>query len=260
MVPPDQSDQLKAAGIVIDSVSCCQLRSTLTSTGSRARSPDRRVREAIFRGINRQRIVDVVFKGTAALYQRCPYRPAVYHSLENPDFAKNFPAVAAKYKLPIYSYDVAAANKLLDDAGWVKGSDGIREKNGEKLSFIFGSTVNSTRQRIQALVQADLKGLGIDAQTKAYPSGAFFSGLNDGIIAQGICKLCMFAWIQASTNDLSNWDQTQIPTPAQPNLGNRQRYVNQAATAANQLYDVRWILGDCRGFGSRPGCHHAGYS
>lgn len=35
------------------------------------------------------------------------------------------------------AYDVAAANQILDDAGWARGADGIREKDGQRLAFTF---------------------------------------------------------------------------------------------------------------------------
>jgi peptide/nickel transport system substrate-binding protein len=49
--------------------------------------------------------------------------------------------------------DVAAANKLLDDAGWKMGADGVRAKNGVKLSFQFQTSTNSVRQATQALLK-----------------------------------------------------------------------------------------------------------
>lgn len=35
------------------------------------------------------------------------------------------------------AYDVAGANQILDDAGWARGSDGIREKDGQRLALTF---------------------------------------------------------------------------------------------------------------------------
>ena len=39
-----------------------------------------------------------------------------------------------------YDYDVEKAKQILDDAGWTVGSDGIREKDGQKLSIKFLAT------------------------------------------------------------------------------------------------------------------------
>ena len=52
--------------------------------------------------------------------------PLAFHSLDNPDFAKSFPDIAAKYKLPNNDYNPDQAKKLLDAAGWVDSNgDGV---------------------------------------------------------------------------------------------------------------------------------------
>src|SRR5215213_10937309 len=106
-----------------------------------------------------------------------PVPPGAFHSLVSPEFSKEFPDLATKYKLPIYDYDRGAANKLLDDAGWRapcgNPAQCTREKGGQKLSFEYATTRNTTRQAIQALVANDLKQIGIDAQVKNYPTGFF---------------------------------------------------------------------------------------
>lgn len=60
--------------------------------------------------------------------------------------------------------DVAGAKKLLDDDGWKVGSDGIREKDGQSLSFklVYWQASNDQLQ----LVQQELKAIGIDLQLK----------------------------------------------------------------------------------------------
>ncbi len=57
--------------------------------------------------------------------------------------------------------DTAAANKLLDDAGWKKGGDGIRAKDGVKLSFLYSTSTNSVRQATQELVKAMWAEIGV---------------------------------------------------------------------------------------------------
>jgi ABC-type transport system substrate-binding protein len=104
---------------------------------------DQKVRQAIMMGINRKRVSDVVYAGTAAVMNSV-VPPLAYHSLDNPDFAKNFPDLAAKYKLPNNDYNPDAAKALLDGDGWTVGSDGIRTKNGERLSFEYGTTTKVT--------------------------------------------------------------------------------------------------------------------
>jgi len=65
---------------------------------------------------------------------------------------------------PEYAYDPAAANALLDEAGYTKGGDGIREKDGTRLSFAF--VVQAGRaddENVQQVIIAQLKEIGIEA-------------------------------------------------------------------------------------------------
>jgi peptide/nickel transport system substrate-binding protein len=212
VVPPEQSDQIKAAGGVVAAVPAATLE-YLDFRHDYGPFSDKAVREAMITGINRQQIVNVVFKGGAAVVN-APIPPGLWHSISNPDFAKNFPEVAAKYKLPVYPYDPAKANQILDAAGWVKGADGIRAKGGVKISFEYATTRNATRQAIQALVANDLKALGIDAQVKNYPTG-FFNA--DGPRATGVCKLCEYASSFGSLDSYDGWSTAEINSEAKPN-------------------------------------------
>jgi len=233
LVPPEQSDQIKAAGGLVVSVPSATWEH-IDFRMDCGPFTDRNVREAMIHAINREQIVNVVYKGAAAVLNG-PEPGFIFHSLENPDFAKNFPALAAKYKLPIYNFDQAKANSMLDAAGWVKGSDGIRAKGDQKLSFEYATTRNATRQAIQALVANDLKAVGIDAQVVNYPTGYFNE---DGPIATGKFKLCEFAYSTQTTSSLSpTFDSTQINTEAYPGGQNRSHYSNPEADNAVRNFD-----------------------
>jgi peptide/nickel transport system substrate-binding protein len=192
---------------------------------------DRAVREAIISAINRQRIVQVAFRGAGGV-QNGVVPPSVPFSLENPDFAKNFPEVAAQYKLPVYAYDPAKAASLLDGAGWrcPAGTSGAncggqtRQKGGQSLSFEYATTINAVRQQIQGLVQADLKAVGVDAQVKSYPAGVFFDA--PGPRSDGTTKFAQFAWVGSSSSDFGAWRCDEVYN-RQTNAGvNEQRYCN----------------------------------
>ncbi|MEE3571778.1 ABC transporter substrate-binding protein, partial [Pseudomonas aeruginosa] len=62
------------------------------------------------------------------------------------------------------TFDLPGAQKLLDDDGWAVGSDGIRSKDGQKLSFLV--TYWQAPKEILELVQQQLKKAGIDLQLK----------------------------------------------------------------------------------------------
>ncbi len=72
-------------------------------------------------------------------------------------------------------FDLEGAKKLLDDDGWKVGADGTtREKNSKKLVISYSTTINSLRQKEQALVKANWSKLGVQVQLKAIDSGVFF--------------------------------------------------------------------------------------
>ncbi len=70
--------------------------------------------------------------------------------------------------------DFDQANKLLDEAGWKMGADGIREKDGVKLKVLYQTTVNPVRQATQDLIKAWWRKIGVDTELKAINSSVFF--------------------------------------------------------------------------------------
>ena len=198
---------------------------------------EKAVRQAIMQGVNRKRISDVVYAGTAGVMNSV-VPPLAFHSLDNPDFAKNFPDLAGKYKLPNNDYNPSSANSLLDGAGWVRGSDGIRAKGGVKLSFEYGTTTQAVRQQIQALVSADLKAIGVDAIAKNYGADVFFAGDNTDPRANGTTKLQEFAYVGSVDSDYSSWTCDQRFNPETLAGVNNQQYCNKELDAANGEYNA----------------------
>jgi peptide/nickel transport system substrate-binding protein len=72
-------------------------------------------------------------------------------------------------------FNVARANELLDGAGWVRGRDGIRVKDGVRLRFIYQTSVNTPRQRTQAIYKQAAQRAGIDLELKSVVASVFFS-------------------------------------------------------------------------------------
>jgi ABC-type transport system substrate-binding protein len=233
VVPPEQSDQIKAAGGIVSAVPAAAWEH-LEPWFEYGPFKDINVRKAMIHAINRQQVVDVAFKGAGQIMNG-PNPPSVWHSLEHSNFATEFPDLAQKYKLPIYEYNPATARQLLDQAGWVPGPDGIRAKGGEKLSFEYGTTRNATRQAIQALISNDLKQVGIDAQQVNYPRG-FFD--DDGPRATGKTKLAQFAYVGTSASNYDPYDSAEWNTEANPTGTNTQHYKNEKVDAANRLYSA----------------------
>ncbi|MEO5672697.1 MAG: peptide ABC transporter substrate-binding protein [Ramlibacter sp.] len=72
-------------------------------------------------------------------------------------------------------FDIAKANQMLDAAGWKKGADGIREKNGRKMKFVFQTSANGIRQKVQAVIKQACQKAGIELELKSVTAAVFFS-------------------------------------------------------------------------------------
>ncbi|MDH6214497.1 ABC transporter substrate-binding protein [Streptomyces pseudovenezuelae] len=123
----------------------------LALNNSRPVLKDVKVRQAIQYAVNRQEIADAVFPtGT---------RPATsILARTTPDYENLGTDLA---------FDAVKAKSLLDAAGWKTGSDGIREKDGTKLSLTVKWFANSaTNQPALELIQQQLKAVGIDIVLK----------------------------------------------------------------------------------------------
>jgi peptide/nickel transport system substrate-binding protein len=72
--------------------------------------------------------------------------------------------------------DMAEANRLLDEAGWVMGNDGVRAKDGRRLSLLYQTSTNSVRQATQALIKQWWNELGVEVELRNVDGGVFFGG------------------------------------------------------------------------------------
>ena len=74
-----------------------------------------------------------------------------------------------------WEFNIDKANRLLDEAGWKRGSDGIRAKDGKKLKFVFQTSINAPRQKTQAIVKQACQKAGIDIELKSITASVYFS-------------------------------------------------------------------------------------
>ncbi len=72
-------------------------------------------------------------------------------------------------------FDIDKANQMLDAAGWKRGSDGVREKDGKKLKYVYQTSINEPRQKNQAIVKQACQKAGIDVELKSVAASVFFS-------------------------------------------------------------------------------------
>jgi peptide/nickel transport system substrate-binding protein len=74
-----------------------------------------------------------------------------------------------------WEFNVEKANKILDDAGWKRGADGIRAKDGKRLKMVYQTSINAPRQKNQAIVKQAAAKAGIDIEIKSVVASVFFS-------------------------------------------------------------------------------------
>ena len=119
---------------------------------------DPAVRDALNMLVDRQSVQDHIYGRTGV---------ATRNFLNNP---QRFRSKNTKWE-----FDVDKANRVLEAAGWKRGSDGIRAKDGKKLKFVFQTSINAPRQKTQAIIKQACQKAGIDLEIKAITASVFFS-------------------------------------------------------------------------------------
>jgi peptide/nickel transport system substrate-binding protein len=121
---------------------------------------DIRVRQALSMAIDRELLVEVGY-GQAGR-PTCDLVPG--------------PEVYAAKNTSCFAQDIAGANALLDEAGWVRGADGVRTKDGMRLSLLYQTSTNAVRQDFQALIKQWWSEIGIETELKNVSASVFFGG------------------------------------------------------------------------------------
>ncbi|SEI86466.1 peptide/nickel transport system substrate-binding protein [Deinococcus reticulitermitis] len=175
----------------------------INARGTKAKAlglDDPKIRQALLLSINRPALTQALFQG----------RQAVSHAFVNPLASVYNPNVTK------YNFDQARAKQLFAAAGWRAGSDGILAKNGQKFALTFSTTAgNAVRERVQQILQAQWRQVGVQVNIQNYPASVFFGPdmLSKG--EEGKWDLAMYAWVGDPTfeeGDLFKSDG--IPTAA----------------------------------------------
>ncbi|OZB82132.1 MAG: ABC transporter substrate-binding protein [Microbacterium sp. 14-71-5] len=136
--------------------------------GDKPQLKDPKVRQAFFSAIDIDQQKKIAWNGLN-------YTEPTAGSLTLYSFQKGYEDT---FKAAGLKFDVAAAKKLLDDAGWKAGSDGIREKDGVKLSVTYPVFSDSPVQAALAkALQQQEKAVGIDLKIETRPSANFSTDL-----------------------------------------------------------------------------------
>lgn len=183
---------------------------------------DPAVRKALSMAIDRSTLVAVGYGQAGRPTCNVWPGPAIYVSTANDDCLQQ---------------DIDGANALLDEAGWVLGADGVRAKDGVRLSYLYQTSTNSVRQATQALVKQWWEMIGVEAELRNISADVFFGG--DPASPDTYGKF--YADIEMYTNSASgidpqaymaNWTCDSISSSANNWLGNNvQRYCDPAYDA-----------------------------
>jgi peptide/nickel transport system substrate-binding protein len=161
---------------------------------------DRRVRQAVACALDRQAIVNAVWRGNARL--------------ANTLLPSGHWAAASDAEMATYPHDVARAKMLLEAAGFPAGKDGVRVKITLKTS-----TDETTRLMAQVM-QQQLRAAGIDLVIRSAEFGTFYSD-----ITHGAFQMYALRWI-GSNEDPDIFRYTYGSGSFPPKGGNRGRYAN----------------------------------
>ncbi len=93
-----------------------------------------------------------------------------------------------------WEFNVDKANQVLEAAGWRRGPDGIRAKDGKKLKILYQTSINAPRQKNQAIVKQACQKAGIDVELKSITGSVYFSSdvANTDTYTKFYCDIQMY--------------------------------------------------------------------
>ena len=145
---------------------------------------DQAVRQALAYSIDRETFVDNFFKYEKASDKikndLIGYVPEVYWNPVSNLVGSYVTGDETLDGLTLYRYDLDKANQILDDAGWVKGSDGIREKDGKKLEVKFLVSVDvPALETLIPMFKKAWSEIGIDLKQSSVDYNTVLSTISD---------------------------------------------------------------------------------
>lgn len=133
---------------------------------------------------------------------------------------------------PLSEYNPEKAKALLEDAGWKPGSDGIRVKDGVRMSMKFQTTSgNKLREDTQQVIVEMMREIGIELLIENVPSDVLFAGWDsNGLRKHGNFDIIMYTTgpgIDPDSHLFGNYHSARIPTAANKGAGNNySRWIN----------------------------------
>jgi peptide/nickel transport system substrate-binding protein len=182
---------------------------------------DKAVRRALGLLIDRKSVEDHIYGRTGI---------ATGNFVNNP---KRFVSTNTKWE-----FNIDKANQILEEAGWKKGPDGIRAKDGKKLKFVYQTSINTPRQKNQAIVKQAAQKAGIDMELKSVTASVFFSSdvANPDTYPHFYCDIQMYTTTMSQPDPwifLNQFTSWEVATKENKWQGrNITRWVNKEADEA----------------------------
>jgi peptide/nickel transport system substrate-binding protein len=175
----------------------------------------------------------VVREALSLLVDRASVQEHIYGraGVATGNFLNNPPRFTSKNTK--WEFNVEKANQILETAGWKKGPDGIRTKDGKKLKFVYQTSINAPRQKNQQIVKQAAQKAGIEIELKSVTASVFFSSdvANPDTYAKFYCDMQMY---------------TTTMTQPDPEV-----FMNQFTTAEIASKDNKWTGRNITRFSSK---------
>ncbi|MFD1158424.1 peptide ABC transporter substrate-binding protein [Roseovarius aestuarii] len=171
---------------------------------------DKAVRQALSMAIDRVLLTEIGYGDAGRPTCNVLPAPEIYASTAN-DACK--------------TQDIEGAKALLEDAGWIAGADGVRVKDGKRLSLLYQTSTNAVRQDFQALIKQWWSEIGVETELRNIDASVFFGG--DPGSPDTFQKF--FADVEMYANNfdgtdpesyMANWACDQAPSPENQWQGN----------------------------------------
>jgi peptide/nickel transport system substrate-binding protein len=158
---------------------------------------DPAVRQALALLVDRQSVQDHIYGRTGIATGNFLNNPKVYRSNNTK-----------------WEFNIEKANQILDAGGCKRGTDGVRAKDGKKLSLVYQTSINQPRQKNQAIVKQACQKAGIEVELKSITASVYFSSdvANPDTYAKFYCDLQMYTTTQTQPdpeifmNQFTSWE------------------------------------------------------
>jgi peptide/nickel transport system substrate-binding protein len=175
---------------------------------------DRAVREALYLAIDRAAIIDALNYGVPTVTETFMPKQSFYY---NPD-------------LPTHEFNLERAAQLLDEAGWLPGADGIRAKDGVRLSFANSTTAGAhLREQAQQFIQQTFAEIGVEMTISNLPSAVMWGDF--WTLSQFDSAMSGITFLIGADPDVTNRFHTRAITAKGGKGSNNAQYSNPEVDA-----------------------------